>query len=69
MAVDARLNMSHHCTLTANRANFILRYIMRILVSRSREATLLFYWEDSAEVEQVIQEGYEICPRGFSMLC
>lgn len=65
MAVDARLNMSHHCTLIANRANFILRYIMRILVSRSKEATVLFYWEGSAEVKQVVQGGYEVCPRGF----
>lgn len=42
---------------------------MSVLVSTSREATLLFYSVGSEEVEQVIQGGYEVCPRGFSMLC
>lgn len=71
---DVRLNRRHSCTvqrklLIANRENFTLRYVMRILGGRPREAPVLLCCVGRAEVEQATQGGCEICSRRTSVLC
>lgn len=43
LLVDSRMTMSQHCALVARKANGILGYIRRGVVSRSREVLLHLY--------------------------
>lgn len=54
-----------HCKQSKLR----LRNIMRILVSRWREGTVVFYCKGRTEVGQVIQGCCEVCPKVLSVLC